>query len=93
MRRRPGILYSENDWEGEIFTVGSVQLRGMGPTPRCVIPTLEHGTLDRAAHALRTPAAENLVESFGLGRLPCAGAYLDVITEGRIGVGDRFARV
>lgn len=82
--------YSENDWEGGTFTVGPVRLKGMGPTPRCVIPTLEHGTLDRAAHALRTPAAENLVESFGLGRLPCAGVYFEVITEGRIGVGDRF---
>jgi uncharacterized protein YcbX len=102
LRYRPNIVvatppghppYSENDWEGKIFSAGPVRLKGMGPTPRCVIPTLAHGTLDRAAHALRTPAAENLVESFGLGRLPCAGAYFEVITEGRICVGDRFARV
>lgn len=102
VRYRPNIViatppghppYSENDWEGEVFSAGSVRLKGMGATPRCVIPTLAHGTLDRAAQALRTPAAENLVESFGLGRLPCAGAYFEVITEGTIGVGDRFARV
>ncbi|KRE27173.1 molybdenum cofactor biosysynthesis protein [Mycobacterium sp. Soil538] len=99
-RYRPNIViatppghppYSENDWEEQVFTVGSARLKGIGPTPRCVIPTLEHGPLDRAAHALRTPAAENLVDSFGLGRLPCAGAYFDVVTEGRIAVGDRFA--
>ncbi|TFV56615.1 MOSC domain-containing protein [Mycobacterium sp. PS03-16] len=98
-RYRPNIVittppgyppYTENDWTERTFTVGSAQLKGMGPTPRCVIPTLEHGGLDRANHALRTPAAENLVDSFGLGRLPCAGAYFEVITAGTISVGDRF---
>lgn len=82
--------YSENDWTERIFTIGAVQLKGMGPTPRCVIPTLEHGDLDRAPHALRTPAAENRIESFGLGELPCAGAYLEVVAEGTIRVGDQF---
>jgi uncharacterized protein YcbX len=100
-RYRPNIViatppgfppYTENDWTERTFAVGSVELKGMGPTPRCVIPTLEHGELDRATHALRTPAAENLVDSFGLGRLPCAGAYLEVVTEGTIGVGDRFSQ-
>ncbi|MFS0896795.1 MOSC domain-containing protein [Mycolicibacterium litorale] len=96
-RYRPNIViatppgyppYTENEWTNRILTVGTVQLRGMGPTPRCVIPTLEHGDLDRDAHALRGPAAENLVESFGLGRLPCAGAYLEVVAEGTTHVGD-----
>ncbi|MGE2714492.1 MOSC domain-containing protein [Mycolicibacterium litorale] len=96
-RYRPNIViatppgyppYSENEWTDRILTVGTVRLKGMGPTPRCVIPTLEHGDLDRDAHALRGPAAENLVESFGLGRLPCAGAYLEVVTEGTARVGD-----
>ncbi|PJK24278.1 MOSC domain-containing protein [Mycolicibacterium goodii] len=82
--------YSENDWTERVFTLGGVQLKAMGPTPRCVIPTLEHGDLDRAQHALRTPAAENRVESFGLGELPCAGAYLEVLSEGTIRVGDPF---
>lgn len=83
--------YTENEWTDQSFSVGTAQLKGMGPTPRCVIPTLEHGDLDRATHALRTPAAENLVDSFGLGRLPCAGAYFEVVTEGTIGVGDLFS--
>lgn len=98
-RYRPNIVvvtppgypaYAENDWTGGTFTVGSAQLKGMGATPRCVIPTLEHGELGRAVHALRTPATENLVDSFGLGRLPCAGAYFDVITEGTISLDDPF---
>ncbi|WP_193045500.1 MOSC domain-containing protein [Mycolicibacterium baixiangningiae] len=95
-RYRPNIVistppgypaYAENEWTDRILTVGSVQLKGMGPTPRCVIPTLEQGDLGRAPHALRTPTAENRVESFGLGRLPCAGAYVEVVTEGTISVG------
>lgn len=99
-RYRPNIViatppgyppYTENNWTERTFTVGAVRLKGMGPTPRCVIPTLEHGDLDRATHALRTPAAENLVDSFGLGRLPCAGAYFEVVTEGAVSVGDQFS--
>jgi uncharacterized protein YcbX len=99
-RYRPNIViatpegyppYAENDWTDRTLTVGTTQLKAMGPTPRCVIPTLEHGDLTRATHALRTPAAENLVESFGLGRLPCAGAYFDVVTEGTIRVGDQLS--
>ncbi len=100
LRYRPNIVittppghpaYTENDWTEQTFSVGTAQLRGMGATPRCVIPTLAHGDLDRAAHALRTPARENLVDSFGLGRLPCAGAYFEVIAEGTISLGDRFS--
>lgn len=98
-RYRPNIViatpaghppYTENEWTGRTCTVGTVRLRGMGPTPRCVIPTLEHGDSERAPSALRTPAAENLVDSFGLGRLPCAGAYLEVIAEGTLALGDSF---
>lgn len=100
-RYRPNIViitppgypaYAENNWAEGIFDVGAVQLKGMGATPRCVIPTLEHGDLGRAVHALRTPATENLVDSFGLGRLPCAGAYFEVVTEGTISLGDPFTR-
>ncbi|WP_019349208.1 MOSC domain-containing protein [Mycolicibacterium conceptionense] len=81
--------YAENEWTDEILSVGGTRLRAMGPTPRCIIPTLEHGHLPRAPHALRTPAAENRVEAFGLGPLPCAGTYLQVVTEGTVRVGDR----
>jgi uncharacterized protein YcbX len=99
-RYRPNIViatppgyppYSENQWTERTLTIGGVQLKAMGPTPRCVIPTLEHGDLGRAPHALRTPAAENRVESFGLGELPCAGSYVEVVTEGTIRVGDQLS--
>ncbi|WNG87594.1 MOSC N-terminal beta barrel domain-containing protein [Mycobacterium sp. ITM-2016-00317] len=83
--------YSENEWTDRTLTVGSVVLRGMGPTPRCVIPTLEQRGLGRAVHALRTPTAENRVESFGLGQLPCAGAYVEVVKQGIIETGAPFS--
>jgi uncharacterized protein YcbX len=81
--------YAENDWTGRILAVGPVRLRGLGPTPRCVIPTLEHGPLGRAPQALRTPAGENRVPALDMGVLPCAGAYFEVVTKGTVHAGDR----
>jgi hypothetical protein len=81
--------YAENEWTDRILVVGQVRLRGLGPTPRCVIPTLEHGPLGRAPEALRTPAAENRVPALDMGVLPCAGAYFEVVTPGVVRTGDR----
>lgn len=83
--------YSENDWVGRELTVGGVRLRGALPTPRCSVPTLEHGELPRAVHAVRTPMAENRVDVEGFGVLPCAGVYLSVVQGGRIETGDEVA--
>ena len=80
--------YAENDWTGRALVVGQARLRAVCPTPRCAIPTLEHGELGRAPHALRTPAAENRVAALDFGVLPCAGAYFEVLTPGTIRVGD-----
>jgi len=80
--------YTENEWTGHTRTVGEARLRAMSATPRCVIPTLEHGLLPRAPHALRTPAAENRVEALGLGVLPCVGTYLEVPGNGTIRISD-----
>jgi uncharacterized protein len=64
-------------------------VRVSGATPRCVVPTLEHGPLPRAPQALRTPAAENRWQTGDSAAQPCAGAYLEVLAEGVIRVGDR----
>jgi uncharacterized protein YcbX len=66
-----------------------VLLRGLELTPRCVVPTLEHGPLPRSPQALRTPAAENRREAGSCGVAACAGLYLRATTEGVIRVGDR----
>ena len=97
LRYRPNLViatppgyppYAENEWVGRELTVAEARLRVLTPTPRCVLPTLEHGPLPRAPHAIRTPAAENRVEARGFGVLPCAGAYLDVLAKGTVRSGD-----
>jgi len=98
LRYRPNLViatpaghppYSENDWIGRELTVGEVRLRVLAATTRCVVPTLEHGSLPRAPQALRVPAAENRWQASGSVAQPCAGAYLGVVTEGVVRVGDR----
>ncbi|WP_139272949.1 MOSC domain-containing protein [Mycobacterium paraffinicum] len=97
LRYRPNLVfatppgcppYVENDWVGQEIAVGEVRLRVLTATSRCVVPTLEHGSLPRAPQALRTPAAENRWDTGGHGAQPCAGAYLAVVTDGVIHVGD-----
>ena len=98
LRYRPNLViatpaghppYSENHWIGRELTVGEVRLRVLAATTRCVVPTLEHGSLPRAPQALRVPAAENRWQASGSVAQPCAGAYLGVVTEGVVRVGDR----
>jgi uncharacterized protein YcbX len=98
LRYRPNIViatphdcrpYAENNWVGREFGIGEVRLRGLELTPRCVVPTLEHGPLPRAPQALRTPAVENRLEAGSCGLAACAGIYFNATTEGVIRVGDR----
>jgi uncharacterized protein YcbX len=98
LRYRPNLVistppdfppYTENDWVGGELLVGKTRLRVLTATSRCVVPTLEHGPLPRAPHALRIPAAENRLNTGGHGAQPCAGAYLAVVTKGVIRLGDR----
>jgi uncharacterized protein len=95
LRYRPNVVietppdyppYAENDWVGKELAVGETRLRALQATSRCVVPTLEHGSLPRAPQALRTVVAENRVPATG--NLPCAGLYLEVVTEGTIRTGD-----
>lgn len=83
-----GRPYEENAWVGREISVGEVVLRGFLPTPRCALPTLEHGELPRSRTALHTPAAENMIEVPGFGRQPCAGIYAEVVVPGVVGAGD-----
>jgi len=96
-RYRPNLViqtaaagFTENDWVGRELRVGSdLAVRVLARTPRCAIPTLEHGGLPRDVDALRVPAAHNRISPFdGLGPQPCAGVYAQVLRPGRIRVGD-----
>jgi uncharacterized protein len=96
-RYRPNIVvrttapgFAENDWTGRDLRVGSdLVLRIVSRTPRCAIPTLEHGDLPRDGDALRTVAVSNRIKPVdSLGPQPCAGVYAQVLRPGRIQVGD-----
>ena len=97
MRYRPNIVietpdecppFVENDWLGTDLGVGAVALRATMPTPRCSVPTLEHGALGRSPRSVRHVAEHNRVEVPGFGVLPCAGVYAAVRTEGTVNEGD-----
>ncbi|WP_246192838.1 MOSC domain-containing protein [Kitasatospora atroaurantiaca] len=88
--RTDGPPFAENDWAGRELLVGDgLHLKVLVPTPRCAVPTLAHGELPRDADALRVLARHNRVEPLpGLGLLPCAGAYAQVVHPGRVRAGD-----
>jgi uncharacterized protein YcbX len=97
LRYRPNLViatppgyppYAENNWAGLELSVGEARLRALKPTSRCAVPTLEHGALPPAPHALRRPVAENRVKTSGSAMLPCAGAYFEVLMQGTIRTGD-----
>jgi uncharacterized protein YcbX len=88
--RTAAVGFTENDWAGRDLRIGTdLAVRVMARTPRCAIPTLEHGDLPRDTDALRVPAAHNRVSPLdGLGPQPCAGVYAQVLRPGRIKLGD-----
>lgn len=85
--------YVENGWVGrELHVTGAdgapVVLRVSSPTPRCAVPTLEHGNRPRAVHAVRTLMSANRVDVPGAGAVPCAGCYGELRHGGAVRVGD-----
>jgi hypothetical protein len=96
-RYRPNIViragapgFAENDWAGRDLRIGpELVIRVIARTPRCAIPTLEHGELPRDLDALRVPAAHNRVSAMAdLGPQPCAGVYAQVLRPGPVSLGD-----
>jgi uncharacterized protein len=96
-RYRPNIVirasvpgFAENDWAGHDLRIGpDLTIRVIACTPRCAIPTLEHGDLPRDPAALRVPAGHNRIRPMdALGPQPCAGVYAQVLRPGHIQLGD-----
>ena len=80
--------FAENAWVGRTMALGEVVVRVVLPTPRCAIPTLEHGDLPRDPGALRTLMAQNRIDVPGFGVLPAAGVYATVEQAGVLRSGD-----
>jgi MOSC domain-containing protein len=96
-RYRPNIVirttapgFAENDWTGRDLRIGSdLIIQVIARTPRCAIPTLEHGDLPRDVAALRVLAEDNRIKPRDvLGPQPCAGVYAKILRPGRIRLGD-----
>lgn len=88
--RTTGDGFVENDWLGKELRIGErLRLKVIARTPRCAIPTLEHGALPRDVAALRTLAAHNRVAVMDeVPPEPCAGVYAQIIEAGPIAPGD-----
>ena len=83
--------FVENDWVGREVAIGDeVRLRISDPTPRCSVPTLAQGTLDKDPQILRTIVAHNSLPVPILDDevLPCAGVYAFVVRGGTVKRGD-----
>jgi len=88
--RTTAVGFTENDWVGRDLHIGAdLVVRVINRTPRCAIPTLEHGSLPRDTNALRVPATHNRVSpAHDWDPQPCAGVHAQVLHPGRIHQGD-----
>ena len=96
-RYRPNIVidtlspgFTENDWcERDVGIGADLVIRVVCRTPRCAIPTLQHGPLPRDPDALRVLAKHNRVVPMGdSSPEPCAGVYATIVHPGHISKGD-----
>ena len=74
--------FVENDWVGRVLAIGSARLRIIMSTPRCAVPTLDHGG-GRDLDAARTLSAHNRLAGPTLQRLPPKDVGLPKILDNR----------
>jgi len=82
--------FPEHDWVDRELGIGDdVVLHVVASTPRCAVPTLEHGGLPRDPDALRIAARHNRVPALpGRQAEACVGVYAKVVRGGRVREGD-----
>ena len=81
--------FLEDAWVGQVLQLGErARIRITSKAPRCVMTTVEQPGLWHDPGILRA-AATNRQRFAGVGTLACAGTYAEVVTPGRVSVGDR----
>jgi uncharacterized protein len=94
-RFRPNLLldvegdeFVENSWVGRQLSAGGVVLEVTSLSPRCVMTTLAQPGLPRDRGILQAVARHNRQPFAAFGDFACLGAYANVVTPGRVAVGD-----
>jgi hypothetical protein len=86
--------FVETGWQGRVLMVGDVRMTVTFTVPRCVMTTLQQGSLPADLNVLRTITAVNSVDVFSTGTpYPCVGVYAEVLEGGPISVGDEVRLV
>jgi uncharacterized protein YcbX len=90
-RFRPNLILDlpRDPEPGEEIRLGDAVLRVMFPTPRCIIPGLEHGELPADRPVLSALARHYRFDLPGLGRAACFGVYAEVVRPGRLRLGQQ----
>jgi uncharacterized protein YcbX len=92
-RFRPNLVVdAPHDPEpGQVLRLDEVVLRVISPTPRCVVPALEHAEVPPDRSVLTALARHYRIPVAGLGHAACFGTYADVVQPGTLRLG-QFVR-
>lgn len=82
--------YAEDTWNGHPLRIGTSELRVRGPVPRCNATTRNPDTGVRDVKTLRLIEAHRGSQPNDFGEGLNLGVYADVLTPGRIQVGDEL---
>lgn len=82
--------YTEDTWNGRLLRLGSTELRVRGPVPRCNATTRHPDTGVRDVKTLRLIESHRGQQPNDSGEGLNLGVYADVLTAGRISVGDEL---
>ncbi len=82
--------YPDNQWSESVLRIGgSLEVRGIMPTMRCVMVTLPQGELSRSREVLQTLNRMNRLEVPSMGSYPCIGVYARIVRAGTVSEGDQ----
>ena len=85
-----GREHVEDEWEGALAAVGSAEIRVGGPVPRCAATTRDPDRGERDLPTVKAIKAYRGLRDTVFGPGAPFGVYADVVTPGRVRVGDRL---